>query len=80
MQIYDPMLQINTNMHCQVYTTENGVVQARLYLSGSEVIVGIPYPNVPGQTFREKRAHVQTQTVDQLVQLARDKNGFVAEM
>ena len=63
-----------------MFTTTNCTLEARIYLAGSETVVGIPVDAVPGQTLREKRAHVSDLTIDAMLCLCKDKKGFTCTL
>ena len=61
-------------------TTNNGCIEARAMLSGSESLVGFPYASVDGASFTEKRRTPSHMTVDALRQLCHQTGGFHVEM
>ena len=59
-----------------VFTTNSATVEARLYLKGSESIVGVPYESEPGENFRAKRVALGQMPVDDVQTLVNEQGGF----
>ena len=78
-RIFGAELYHTENGHYNVHTTNNCMVEARIYLSGSEIAIGIPFHDCPGDTFAEKRHHARQLPVDGLLALV-SKGGFAVDM
>lgn len=63
-----------------ILTTAFGGVECRLVLDGSEVIVGIPYGRVAGNTFAEKRVALTRMTIDNIRDLITSAGGFATRV
>ena len=59
-----------------IFTTNNGTCEARLFLRGEEDIIGLHYDDVPGNTLREKRAMIARMTIDTMKQIVQEKSGL----
>ena len=59
-----------------IFTTNNGTCEARLYLRGEEDIIGLHYDDAPGTTFRVKKAFFARLTIDNLREMVKEKGGF----
>ena len=75
-KIFSPELYASEERETNIFTTNNGCCEARLYLKGEEDIIGLHYDDVPGSTFREKRSLFARMTIDNLKELVQEKNGL----
>ena len=75
-KIFAPEIFHTSNRDVNVFTTNNGMFEGRIYVEGSEDIVAIHYDDLPGDTFRQKRHSVTALTIDQLGVVVREKKGF----
>ena len=63
--------------HVDVFTTGHCTAELRMYIAGSEDIIGLPYREVPGESFKEKRQNVSRMTVDGLKTVVAQTTVFV---
>ena len=72
-KIFAPEVYCSVPRETNIFTTNNGTCEARLYLRGEEDIIGLHYDDVLGNTFREKRALFARMTIDNLQELAQEE-------
>jgi len=77
-RIYTPELFGQTLGHVSVFTTNSGTCEGRIYMEGSDCIVGIAYEKVPGATFLEKRRSIVSMSPESIEGLCKDAGGFQA--
>jgi len=75
-KVFMPEMFHTTDHDVNVFTTNNGMCEGRIYLSGSEAIVGIHYDDIAGDSFRAKRHTIAGMTIDQLGEQIKEKKGF----
>ena len=75
-KIFAPEVYCSVPRETNTFTISNGTCEARLYVRGEEDTIGLHYDDVPGNTFREKRAVIARMTIDNLKEMAQEKNGF----
>ena len=74
--MFSPELFSSRDHNANVFTANNGMLEARLYLSSVEDIVGVHYDDVPDSTFRDKRSALAAMTTDEINPLLTAKKGF----
>lgn len=62
----EPQLFMMGNSHLSVGFTHFCMMEVRLLITGTEIVCGLPYTIVPGESFREKRRSVYMATTDQI--------------
>ena len=75
-KIFQPEIYHTADKDVNIFTTNNGMCEARLYLSGGEDVVGLHYDDIPGDNFHAKRHAVSAMTIDQLGSIVKEKHGF----
>ena len=79
-RIYQPELYGCTAVHSSIFPTNNGCCEARLFLSGSQTVCGLPLETIPGITLSEKRLAVANMTIDELSNFMTEKKGWCLHM
>eukprot|EP00927_Polykrikos_kofoidii_P065099 TRINITY_DN60895_c0_g1_i1.p1 TRINITY_DN60895_c0_g1~~TRINITY_DN60895_c0_g1_i1.p1 ORF type:complete len:788 (-),score=151.87 TRINITY_DN60895_c0_g1_i1:269-2575(-) len=79
-EIYAPDILVSCAKHVAISATLNGCCEARVSLSGSETLVGLPYSRIPGNNMKDKRAWFSRATVDELSKLVNDAFGFICTL
>ena len=67
--VFDPQLYATRSQHISVGLTPFAVMEARLLLSGKEMVCGIPIEKVPGETIKDKRQSLFRSTIDNIKML-----------
>jgi hypothetical protein len=76
--VFDPQLYATRSQHVSVGLTPFAVMEARLLLSGKEMVCGIPIEKVPGDTIKDKRQSLFRSTIDNIKMLIAQGGFFVA--
>ena len=79
-EIYGFEVFATTGAFSDVMTTMNCTIDARCYVSGNEIAVGIPFSRCPGEDFSQKRAVMLNLTVDALFKLVQETGGWMCNM
>ena len=79
-QLYAPEVCVLSDGACKTCSTTFGCLEGRIYLKGSDTVVGLPCQSVLGESWKAKRHTLCQLTVDQLQELAKTSNGFVLKL
>ena len=78
-RIYGFEIYATSESFSSIFTTSNCVIEARLPISGGEIVLGVPYASVPGEMFRDKRNFLAQLDCDKLADLVVQQHGFCIE-
>ena len=76
-RIFTPDVFATNFKYNHVFTTNNCTVEARVYLSGSQVTMTVPAVQVPGGSFQDKRLAICRMAIDDLELLIKEKGCII---
>ena len=77
--VFSPDVAIATEGYISISPTLFCTTEARVYLSGEEILCGSPYNNIQGNTMSEKRNYIESLTVDGLIKMLEESKGWLTK-
>ena len=79
-KIFSPDVSVIAEGYASVAPTLFCTTEARVYISGEEIMCGFPYNNIPGDDMSAKRHFIEGITADELIKMIEEKKGWLTKV